>query len=380
MSNWKRVRLGDVLNFRRGHDLPKYDMKNGVVPVAGSNGIIGFHDVATNIAPCITIGRSGNIGTPYIYDKCWAHNTTLYIDDFKGNDPVFLFYFINNLNLSSYGGGSAVPTLNRNHIHPIEVFFTNNLAEQRRIAGVLSSLDDKIEVNNRINANLEAQAQALFKQWFVDFDFPDANGNPYRTSGGTMTDSPLGPIPHNWSIGSVYDIADVIYGAPYKSKLFNDKGEGMPLIRIRDLKTNSPAFFTEEVLPNTEYIGKGDVVAGMDAEFIPYIWQGNTGVLNQRVCKFRPIKSACRYFVYNAIKPHLEFIQYHKVGTTVSHMGKSDIDRIELILPIDSIQEDYARKIDPILEKRLVLSAENQRLAQLRDTLLPKLMNNEIKL
>ena len=94
MEEWKEYKLGELLNFRRGHDLPKSKMVEGDVPVAGSNGIIGYHNEYTPISPCITIGRSGNVGTPYIYDKCWAHNTVLYIDDYKGNKPKFLYYFL----------------------------------------------------------------------------------------------------------------------------------------------------------------------------------------------------------------------------------------------------------------------------------------------
>lgn len=158
MEEWKEYKLGDLLNFRRGHDLPKTQMVEGDIPVAGSNGIIGFHNEYTPISPCITIGRSGNVGTPYIYEKCWAHNTVLYIDDYKGNDPQFLYYFLKTLPLSSFGGGSAVPTLNRNHIHPMIVKFCKDLPTQQKIANILSSLDDKIEVNRRINEQLEEMA------------------------------------------------------------------------------------------------------------------------------------------------------------------------------------------------------------------------------
>ena len=154
MEEWKKVKLGDILNFRRGHDLPKYNMNEGDVPVAGSNGIIGYHDEATSISPCITIGRSGNTGTPYIYKKCWAHNTVLYVDDFKGNNPVYLYYLLKTIPLSLFSGGSAVPTLNRNHIHPIIIKYCSNKKEQNSIANILSSLDDKIALNRRINDNL----------------------------------------------------------------------------------------------------------------------------------------------------------------------------------------------------------------------------------
>ena len=158
MEKWIKCTLGDILNFRRGHDLPKTSMQAGIIPVAGSNGVIGYHNECTPISPCITIGRSGNVGTPYIYDRCWAHNTVLYIDDYKGNYPKYLYYLLKTLPLSSFGGGSAVPTLNRNHIHPLEILFCRDLDEQKRIANLLSKIDDKIELNRRINDNLISSA------------------------------------------------------------------------------------------------------------------------------------------------------------------------------------------------------------------------------
>ena len=175
MEEWKEYKLGDILNFRRGHDLPHSKMKDGNIPVAGSNGIIGYHNEATPVSPCITIGRSGNVGTPYIYKQCWAHNTVLYIDDFKQNDPLYLYYLLKSLPLSSFGGGSAVPTLNRNHIHPLIIKHTPNINTQRQIASILKSLDDKIEVNRRINDNLEQQAQALFKSWLLTLSLSVTN-------------------------------------------------------------------------------------------------------------------------------------------------------------------------------------------------------------
>lgn len=182
MNNWKNQKLGDVINFRRGHDLPRKNMIEGDIPVIGSNGIIGYHNEYTTKSPCVTIGRSGNVGLPLIVKQnCWAHNTTLYIDNFKGNDPEFIYYFLQILNLGNYRGGSAVPTLNRNHIYPIEVKIPP-LPIQRRIAAILSALDDKIENNRRICETLEQIAQAIFKRWFVDFDFP-CLPQDYRPSG-----------------------------------------------------------------------------------------------------------------------------------------------------------------------------------------------------
>ncbi len=143
-EEWKEGSIGDFLTFKRGYDLTHAQMQGGDIPVAGSNGIIGYHNIATNISPCITVGRSGSVGKLNIYDKCWAHNTTLYVEDFKGNYPYFLVYLIQSLGIASYGGGSAVPTLNRNNIHPIKTAVPK-FPEQQRIAARLDALSANVK-------------------------------------------------------------------------------------------------------------------------------------------------------------------------------------------------------------------------------------------
>ena len=242
--------------------------------------------------------------------------------------------------------------------------------QQDRIVEILKPLDDKIELNRRINANLEEQAQALFKSWFVDFE-------PFRD--GPFVDSELGKIPQGWKVGDIYTYLDVIYGAPYKSALFNTDKKGYPLIRIRDLKTFLPQFYTEEILPNTEYVDSGDIVAGMDAEFVPYIWKGERGLLNQRVCKFMPkYDYVSKYYILSLIRPTLEFVQSYKVGTTVSHLGKSDIDKCKVIIPPAEIVKRFSGIVDSFHQQIIKLAKENLNLSALCDTLLPKLMAGEI--
>jgi len=128
-EGWKKVKLGEVITLQRGHDLPKSKMEKGDIPVAGSNGIIGYHNEATTKAPGITIGRSGNLGNAYLYKfDFWAHNTTLYVKDFKENDVIFVYYLLKNINFKQFNVGSAVPTLNRNHVHPLEIIIPGTVA------------------------------------------------------------------------------------------------------------------------------------------------------------------------------------------------------------------------------------------------------------
>lgn len=173
MNSFVKTAIGKLVEFQRGYDLPKSDFVEGPYPVRSSNGVLGYHNKYKCQGPGITIGRSGTVGLPhYIEDDFFPHNTTLFIKDFKGNHPRYIYYLIENLKLNDWKSGSGVPTLNRNHLHPLEIKAHIDLKEQKQIAKVLSDLDAKIEVNNKINAALEALAKTIYDYWFVQFDFP----------------------------------------------------------------------------------------------------------------------------------------------------------------------------------------------------------------
>lgn len=245
-------------------------------------------------------------------------------------------------------------------INEILITYPSDIKIQHYISSILSALDDKIELNNKINENLEMQAQAIFKSWFVDFE-------PF---GGVM--------PEDWKIKDIYSIANIIYGAPFKSKLFNTEKDGKPIVRIRDLKSNELTTFTTEIHPKGYLIQNGDIVVGMDGEFKPYIWGNNEAWLNQRVCVFDNIRENGKFFLYLTIKPLLNIVEQTEVATTVIHIGKSDFDSFEINLPNENILDKFDTITMPIYKLIVKNKLENKRLAELRDTLLPKLMNGEI--
>lgn len=168
-SQWCQTTLGEFVRLQRGHDLTDETRRFGHVPVMGAAGMNGYHDIARAKGPGVVIGRSGaSFGKAhYCPQDYWPHNTGLYVTDFQGNDPRFTYYFLKSLDFSGYNSGSAQPSLNRNFIYRIPVCVPDPI-EQRAIAGVLGALDDKIELNRRMNETLEALAQSLFKSWFVD--------------------------------------------------------------------------------------------------------------------------------------------------------------------------------------------------------------------
>lgn len=383
---WKEVRLGDILNFRRGHDLPHSAMKPGNIPVAGSNGVIGYHDTATPIKPILTIGRSGNVGKPYFYEEAWAHNTTLYVDDFKGNDPKFLYYLCQTMPFANFGGGSAVPTLNRNHIHPLETKIPVKVEDQRRIASILSSLDRKIELNNKINADLEEMAQAIFKNWFVDFE-------PFKD--GKFVDSELGMIPEGWKVGKITDIGclitDYVSNGSFASLKQNvhlyETKEYAQFIRNTDLKTNTFSVYVDkhsyDFLSKSTLYGNEIIISNVgdvgSVHLCPKLDIPMT--LGNNIIMLRPNEKEYNYFLYLWFKyfSGQGLIQGIKGGSAQPKFNKTDFKNLPLLIPsFEIIERSYwiFESMFSILSSNV---KENSRLSTLRDTLLPRLMSGELE-
>lgn len=235
-----------------------------------------------------------------------------------------------------------------------------SLPIQRKVVSLLRNIDKKIELNNAINNNLEQQMQALYKSWFIDFE-------PFN-----------GTKPSSWQSENIYSIANIIYGAPFASKMFNTDGIGKPIIRIRDLKSQEFVTYTTEKHPKGHLIKPGDIVIGMDGEFRPYIWGNEEAWLNQRVCIFENKRPKGKAFLLLTIKPLLNVIEQTQVATTVIHIGKKDFDAFEIILPDIKTLNQFDEITTPMIEQIVNNRLENKRLSFLRDTLLPKLMSGEL--
>ena len=258
------------------------------------------------------------------------------------------------------------------------------------ISGFSNALNDRIALLRETNATLEAIAQALFKSWFIDFDPVRAKAEGLEPEGmdaataalfpDSFEESEKGLVPFGWSVRSVYDVARVIYGAPFASKRFNTEGVGAPLVRIRDLKHESPGVFTDENHPKGYMIQPGDLVVGMDGEFRAYLWGGKPAWLNQRVCVFAPESGVSAAFVHRSITPLLAAVEASETATTVIHLGKNDIDRFRVTVPNQSVLTAFAAVAEPIYA-RIVQSKQTAfSLAELRDTLLPRLISGQLRL
>ena len=231
-SEWREGTLGGVIEFKRGYDLPQRDRNPGSVPLVSSSGVTDFHAEAKVKGPGVVTGRYGTLGEVFfIQEDFWPLNTTLYVRDFKGNDPRFISYFLRSLDFSAYSDKAAVPGLNRNHLHEATVRYPTDIGQQRAIAHVLGTLDDKIELNRRMNQTLEEMARTLFQDWFVDFGptrakmeglepylFPELWG----LFPDKLVDSELGEIPDGWKVGALSDYASLNQESWSKKTLPNE--------------------------------------------------------------------------------------------------------------------------------------------------------------
>ena len=295
----------------------------------------------------------------------------------------YLYYYLtsdktlNYLQTIAEGRSGTFPQITFNELKIIEIDLPP-LEEQEKIANILSSLDDKIELNNEMNKTLEEMAQSLFKRWFVDFEFPNEDGKPYKSSGGEMVDSELGMIPKGWEVVNYINTSDIQYGFAFKSKLFNDK-EGKPIIRIRDISNSYTPTYTTEEYNDLYIVTKNDILVGMDGEFKAHIWGGKDSLLNQRVLRIRPKDNNSIAYSYFSIKEPLRYLENSKVGTTVIHLGKKDIDNIKIVYPPNNLISKYRNIADNLINKICENKVEIMELSELRDSLLPKLMSGEIR-
>ena len=361
MGKWKEHKLQDLCVLQRGHDLPRSEMKEGLYPVAGSNGVIGYHNAYTTEAPGVTIGRSGSIGEAYFYGTAfWAHNTVLFVKDFKSSDPKFVYYFLKRLDFDQFNAGSAVPTLNRNHIHDLVVSIPAP-EEQRAIAGILSSLDDKIDLLHRQNKTLEALAETLFRQWFVK---KAEEGWKKKSLDQLIDFDPKEKIDH-----------DREYGFFDMKCLSNDS---MSMSEGRTRKVNSGSSFRN-----------GDTLL---AKITPCLENGKTGFvmnLNEgeiargstEFIVMRAKENVSPYFVY-CLARYSDF----RDTAIVSMTGTSGRQRVQTQM-LKTYEISFSRKAidefhrisEPCFHKVRQNQLQIRTLTQLRDTLLPKLMSGEVR-
>ena len=403
---WKEVRLGDVCEIITGFPFPgkKYS-KEGIRVVRGDNVTIGnlrwdaekdkrwnepfdkteYYSLQAND---IVIGMDGSrVGKnkarikkedlPLLLAQrvaCVRHNELAEQDYLYYN--IFSKKFIDYVN--SIHTGSAIPHISQKQIEDYKILLPD-LETQRRIAFILSSLDRKIELNNKINADLEEMAQAIFKNWFVDFE-------PFKD--GKFVDSELGMIPEGWKVGRLDEIADVVGGStPSKAKPEYYTQKGIAWLTPKDL-SNHPAVYTsrgeiditEEGYnsTSTKLMPKGTILFTSRAP-IGYISIAQNDICTNQGFKSLVPKKAGTCFLYCFLKYVTPEIENKSTGSTFKEASGSLMKSLQVIMPEQKVFEDFETIVSPLFARIESLEKENSRLSLLRDTLLPRLMSGELE-
>ncbi len=365
LHNWLKLLLGDVITLQRGFDLPNRERIPGNVPVVSSSGISGTHSEAKVSAPGVVTGRYGTIGQVfYIQEDYWPLNTTLFVKDFKGNDPLFVSFLLRTIDFQSCSDKSSVPGLNRNDLHLIKVKLPP-LSEQKAIAHILGTLDDKIELNRQMNRTLETIAWTIFNSWFQENNFPE-----------TWQMLPLEQC-----------MAEII---DYRGKTPKKTTSGIPLITAKIVK-NGRISEPEEYIAIEDYdpwmrrgFPKcGDVVmtteaplgeiAQLDGRKVALAQRlitlrGKPGVIDNTYLRFLMLSS----FVQ-------EQLHARATGTTVLGIRQSELRKVNLVVPPFNEQIEISRTLGSLNSKINANDEQSRTLSAIRDELLPKLLSGKIR-
>ena len=391
----KRYKLGEILELQRGYDLPSSQQKAGNVLVAGSNGIIGYHNEIRGNHPCITVGRSGSVGKVHYYEQpTWAHNTALFVKDFKGNNPQYLYYFLKNLHLDEMfvKGSSVVPSLDRKVVHSLVVPFHKEVVCQKRIALVLSNIDRKIELNRAINQNLEAMAKQLYDYWFVQFDFPNEEGKPYKSSGGAMVwnEKLKREIPEGWNVMSINEICTSCRGVSYGKDDLLSNSNGVLVLRGNNIENNhivydsNVAFVPYDFVSEEQHIKEGDIIMTMSSGSKAHVGKcamfhkDSEHTFGAFLSKFTP-KKELRYmtFLFLTSEYFKSLITAFCNGTGINNLTNQTFDDVLLVLPDEKKTRLFESKVNGLFAM-IGNNEENERiLIKQRDELLPLLMNGQ---
>ena len=342
---------------------------------------------------CLVLPYVGSVGDLAIFDATYDAHLCCNIAKIElacnsGYSVEFIYYFLK----SDYGQklllrdiqGAIQKNITMKAIRDVSLPDIS-IQEQDKIVSILKSLDDKIDNNNQINQELEAMAKTLYDYWFVQFDFPDQNGKPYKSSGGKMVYNQdlKREIPEGWGVDSLWNIANFYNGlAMQKYRPDTNEDDYLPVIKIREMM-NGFSKDTEKArldIPTEAIVERGDILFSWSATLEVKIWGKERGALNQHIFKVTS-DTYPKSFIYFELKSYLKVFKAiaELRKTTMGHITQDHLKQAKIVVPPIDLISKLDAKLQPIMLKQQMLENQNQELTQLRDWLLPMLMNGQVK-
>ena len=307
----------------------------------------------------------------------------------KSIDPKFLYLLITQKSITKHlsriaeNSVSSYPSITSKDLSSLSFFFPS-LDEQKNISNLFFSLEKKIELNLAINRNLDALARQLYDYWFVQFDFPDESGRPYRTSGGKMVwnNRLKRNIPEHWEVVNIFDSVDVQYGFPFSTDSFVDQDSDVPVVRIRDILNGTVSAYSTEQVGEKYRLSTGDLILGMDGNFHMNLWCDNKSFLNQRCVRFRQKDNSAvsTLQVMYEIAPYIRAKEQVAKGSTVGHLSDKDLKDLWIMTPLNNKYFSASSTLNHISNLVIENRREISELTKLRDDLLPILLNGQVSI
>lgn len=358
---FNKFALSELATIKYGKNQKKVLSDSGTVPIFGTGGLMGFATTSLYDKPSVLIGRKGTIGkVKYVEQPFWTVDTLFYtIINTDLVIPKYLFYVMSLIDLNNYNEGTTIPSLRTETLNRLE-FDIPDLEEQRKILSCLNPIDEKIELNNAINNNLEQQAQAIFANEFLSLD----------------------TLPEGWKQASLIDIADYLNGLAMQKYRPTADESGIPVLKIKELRQGCCDNNSELCSPSikSDYIiHDGDVIFSWSGSLLVDLWCGGICGLNQHLFKVTSNKYD-KWFYYAWTKHHLDrFVAVAAdKATTMGHIKRDELAKAEVLIPNEADYNRIGALLQPSYEMIISNRIENKKLAATRDILLPKLMNGEI--
>ncbi|OEK75259.1 restriction endonuclease subunit S [Staphylococcus equorum] len=382
--------LKDLVNIKYGKNQKNVKNPRGEYPILGTGGIMDYADDFLYDKPSVLIGRKGSIGkVKYIEEPFWTIDTLFYtIVNENLVIPKYLYYKLSQIDFNYYNEGTTIPSLRTETLYKIDIDLPKKNI-QKKVVNLLNTIDEKIENNQKIIANLEELSQTLFKRWFVDFEFPDENENPYKSSGGKMIDSELGEMPELWSVKNINELLKIYSGYAFKSKWWSD--DGYNVIKIKDINNNSIDITGLDKV-NEIYVEKASNFKVYGGEILIALTGATAGKLgivpklkelafvNQRVGLIT--SNIDNVYIYHLLKSDRirRLTLDQAIGSAQANISPVKFGSIKILWADEKTIDRYCQLTRSNYEKIVELYSENNDLIQLRDTLLPKLMSGEIEI
>ena len=383
-KDMQSYRLSDLVKIKNGKDHKM--LSNGKYPVLGSGGIMRYVDKFLYDKPSVLLPRKGTLDNIQYCDMPFWTVDTLYYTEVNTNlaNPYYLYRYLSLLDLNNLDSGTGVPSMTFDNYYGLKIFLPN-IEKQTKIAQILQTLDKKITINRQINQNLEAMAKQLYDYWFVQFDFPNEEGKPYKSSGGEMlwNDKLKRNIPVGWHCGNLFEIAVFTNGLACQKFRPKDNEVPLPVIKIREMH-DGISVDTEEVtsnIPESVKVYNGDVLFSWSASLEVMLWAYGFGGLNQHIFKVTSANDFPKSFYYFQLLDYVDVFKKMAEArkTTMGHITQDHLQQSTIAIPDNKdIADKFEELISPIFKQIVKLQEEISNLIKQRDELLPLLMNGQI--